>query len=166
VDKKELYLSWLNDAYSMEQGLIPILQNHANDAKDFPAFQAKYQEHLDQTRRHADMVKGCIDRLGGKVNPIKTGIGQITGAIQGITTAVARDEVVKNAISDFAVENFEVASYLALIQAAQDLGDRETSTVCEQIRREDSETADWFERNIPGLITEFFQRFGTRTQAA
>jgi len=166
MNQKDLYLAWLNDAHAMEQGLIPVLKNHANDAKDFPALQTQYQEHLDQTRRHADLVKGCIDRLGGTVNPVKSGIGQVTGAIQGISTAAAKDEVVKNALADFAAENFEVASYLALIQAAEELGDRETPMVCEQIRREDSDAADWFERNIPMLVSEFLQRSSSRTQTA
>jgi ferritin-like metal-binding protein YciE len=33
---KETLIAWLNDAYAMEQALIPVLENHAEDAKDFP----------------------------------------------------------------------------------------------------------------------------------
>ena len=40
---KELLINWLNDAYSMETALIPILENHAKDAKNYPDIQARDQ---------------------------------------------------------------------------------------------------------------------------
>lgn len=166
MNQKDLLLAWLNDAYAMENGLIPVLQNHASDAKDFPMLQSRDQQHLEQTRRHAEMVKSCIERLGGNPNSIKTGIGQITGTLQGLSTAMAKDEVVKNCLSDFAAENFEVASYTALIAAAQQVGDAETAQVCQQIMREDAEMAKWIEQNLPMVVGEFMARSSGSNRAA
>lgn len=28
ANSKDLLVAWLNDAYAMEQGLVPVLQNH------------------------------------------------------------------------------------------------------------------------------------------
>ena len=33
---KEQLIAWLNDAYAMENSMIPVLKNHAKDAKDYP----------------------------------------------------------------------------------------------------------------------------------
>jgi ferritin-like metal-binding protein YciE len=166
VNRRDYLLAWLNDAYAMENGLIPVLENHASDAKDFPMIQARDREHLEQTRRHAEMVKSCIERLGGNVNSIKSGLGKVTGTIQGMATAMAHDEVIKNCLSDFAAENFEVASYQALIAAAQDLGDQETAAVCRQILGEDADMANWIIQNLPMAVTQFLQRQEASGQAA
>ncbi len=32
----DLYLAWLNDAYSLEQSLVQVLERHVTDAKDYP----------------------------------------------------------------------------------------------------------------------------------
>lgn len=34
MSHKELLVAWLNDAYAMEKGLVPILENHAKDAEN------------------------------------------------------------------------------------------------------------------------------------
>ena len=32
----EQLIAWLNNAYSMEKALIPVLENHAKDAENYP----------------------------------------------------------------------------------------------------------------------------------
>src|SRR5436190_17521016 len=106
---QDLFMAWLNDAYGMENSLVQVLQNHAKDAQDHPQMQAKIQEHLDKTRQHAELVKGCVERLGGSTSALKTGMANIMGVVQGLSTGAAEDELVKNGIADYAAENFEIA---------------------------------------------------------
>ena len=54
---KELLITWLNDVYRVETALIPILENHAKDAKNHPDIQARNQQHIEETRRHAEGVR-------------------------------------------------------------------------------------------------------------
>lgn len=152
---QDTLLSWLNDAHALETNLIQVLENHANDAKDYPQIQTKLQNHLEQTRRHAEMVKGCIERLGGNVSAVKTGVASVTGAFQGASTALAKDELVKNALADYTSEHFEIASYRSLIAAAKAMGDEETARVCQQILRDEEEMAHWLEQQIPVITQEF-----------
>ena len=133
---KDFVIKWLNDAYSMENALIPVLENHAKDAEGLPQ-QPRIQEHIETTRRHADRVKECIERLGGDTSTLKTGTAKISGTLQGMSTGAAEDELVKNVISDYASEQFEVASYRSLIAAAEELGDQETVRACQENLRED-----------------------------
>lgn len=151
---QDLLLAWLNDAYGMENALIQTLQNHARDAKNYPQLQVKLDQHLAQTRRHADMVRSCIERLGGRTNSLKTSLGVAMGKVQGLSTGAATDEVVKDGLADFAAENFEIASYTALIAVAEQLGDRETAAICNQILREEQEMARWLEQNLPVTTRE------------
>lgn len=159
----DLVLAWLNDAYGMENALIPTLKNHAKDAKNYPHIQAKLEQHLEQTRHHAQMVKSCIERLGGSTNGLKTALGLAFGKVQGISTGPAQDEVIKDALADYAAENFEVASYTALIAAAQAIGDNQTASVCQQIRQEDQDMAHWLEQNLPTAVQETMTRMTSST---
>src|SRR3712207_2094844 len=114
----DLVIAWLNDAHAMELSIAQVLANHAQDAKDHPQLQTRLQEHLEQTRRHADLVKGCLERLGGSVSGVKTGMATVMGTVQGMATALAKDDLVKNALHDYGTEHFEIACYTSLLAAA------------------------------------------------
>ena len=59
-------------------------------------------------------------------------MGKIGGFFRGISTGMAKDEVVKNALTDYAAEHFEIAGYTSLIAAAQAIGVQQTAAVCQQ----------------------------------
>jgi ferritin-like metal-binding protein YciE len=152
--EQDILLSWLNDAYSMENSLIQVLEHRVKDAKDYPTVQAADERHLEETRRHAEAIKGCIERLGGSTSSIKSVLANLFGQMQAPMTGMATDEIVKNFLTDYAAECFEVASYRSLIAAAADLGDRETLAVCERNLQEDQAMATWLLDNIPMITRE------------
>ena len=159
--RDDLFMAWLSNAYGMENALVQVLQNHVKDAQDHPQMHAKIQEHLDKTRQHAELVKGCIERRGGSTSALKTGMSNLMGIMQGMSTGMAEDELVKNGIADYAAENFEIASYQALITAAHDLGDEQTGHVCQQILADEQDIANWLARHLPEAVKEII-----RTKAA
>jgi ferritin-like metal-binding protein YciE len=151
---QDVLISWLNDAYSTENALVQILEHQVKDAKDYPQVQAVLQQHLEATKRHAEMDKQCIERLGGSTSSVKSLLSNVFGQMQALSTGAAEDEMVKNALADFAAENFEIASYTSLITAAQELGDMDTVTVCQQILQDEQEMAAWLQQNLPTLVTD------------
>ena len=161
--ERETFLGWLKDAHSMETALIPTLENHANDAKDLPEIQARLLQHIEETRRHADLVHQCITSLGDDLSVVKEAIGSVTGAVQSVSSAPFADEPVKNFLSDYAAENFEVASYTSLIAAAQALGETQIASVCEQILLEDQAMAQWLQEQIPQVTRLFLSQQAAAT---
>ena len=154
-DQKETLLSWLNDAYSMEKGQVQVLENHVKDAQDKPEIHRKLAEHLELTRRHADMVEQCVARMGGSTSSVKTAMGTVAGFFQGRATGAAPDELVKNALADYAAEHFEIACYRALITGARALGASDVAQVCEQILREEEDMARWLESRLPMVVQQY-----------
>jgi ferritin-like metal-binding protein YciE len=149
MSEKDRYLSWLNDAYAMEKNVEQVLQNHSKQAQDFPEIKNKIDQHIDVTRNQADMVKDCIERNGGNVSSIKSGLANLMGNLAGAATGPSGDTLIKNTLAEFGTENFEIASYTSLIDAAQTLGDTQTAQVCQQILREEQEMASWLMQNLP-----------------
>jgi ferritin-like metal-binding protein YciE len=155
---KDQLIAWLNDAHGMENALIQILEHQTKDAREYPQVQVKLEEHLEQTRRHAQLVKDCVESLGGKTSAVKTGMAALFGQMQALSTGAAKDEMVKNALADYAAENFEVASYTALVEAARALGEQQTAGVCQQILQEDAAMAQWLQQNLPPLVQQTLQQ--------
>jgi len=145
---REQFIAWLNDAYSMELSLVPVLENHAKDAADYPEIQERIQRHAEETRRQSEQIENIITGLGGSVSTTKSIIGSLFGTGQSITTEFFEDEMIKNFISDFAAENFEIASYKSLIAAAEQIGEQGVVSQLQQILREEEEMARWLEERI------------------
>lgn len=158
MTQQQSVLSWLKDAHAMEEGGAVTLANHAAAAQDYPEVQAKLNAHADATRRHAYLIEGCIERLGGHPSALKEALGTVMGKVQGVANLPAKDTVVKNALGDFAAENFEIACYRSLIAAAERVGDQETADVCGRILRDEEEMAGWLAEQIPTITRTFLSR--------
>lgn len=154
---KDQLITWLNSAYSMEETLIKVLENHAKDAADFPEVRLKDEQHLEETRRHADRVKHCLSLLGEKPSTVKSMMGDLMGAVQARSTGMYKDELVKNFLSDFAAENFEIACYTSLIAAAHEAGQPEIAEICREILQDEQAMADWLIQHIPEITRTFLQ---------
>ncbi|MFT3781667.1 MAG: DUF892 family protein [Nibricoccus sp.] len=154
-------IAWLNDAYAMERSLAKVLENHANDAKDYPLIKEKDEEHLEQTRRHASLVEECLALLNEKPSAMKGAMGSTMGTVQGAMSGMFNDEIVKNLLSDYSAEHMEIASYTALIAAADELGHTGISDICAEILEEEEEMADWLLEQIPEHIRSFIQQEAT-----
>jgi ferritin-like metal-binding protein YciE len=154
MSRTDQLISWLNDAYAMEIGLVPILQNHADDAKSDREAMDRIGLHVEETKRHAERVKGCIEKLGGQAGSVRAGLSAFMGSVESIATAPFRDELVKNTLMDYASEHFEMACYTALIAAARKAGREDIARVCEEILDEERAMACWLEGQIPVVVEE------------
>jgi ferritin-like metal-binding protein YciE len=158
-DAASALVPWLNDAYAMENALIQLFVDHARDAEtSHPAIHARLTEYLERTRAHVQILSGCIERLGTTPSVIKAGLGSLFGALEAFSMDVLTNEVLMNAIADYAAINYGIATYTALIAAAEEAGDLQTAEACRQILREQREMAEWLEMQIPPAVHEMVQK--------
>jgi ferritin-like metal-binding protein YciE len=161
-NNRDTLIAWLKDAHAMETGLIPVLENHAKDARNNPDAASRITQHMEETRRHAGMVEGCLKQLGADTSGTKTIVGRITGWIHSISSGASSDEGVKNCLMDYAAEHFEIASYRAIIEAANECGEPEIVRVCEQILRDEVAMAQWLEDQEPVMVREYLAKEAAR----
>ena len=151
----EQLVAWLDDAYAMESGLIPILQNHASHFGDrIPAAARRLQQHVAETQQHAQRVQECLRLLDASPSGVKSTLSALIGSVEGATTAIFRDQLVKDALADYASEQFEVPCYTALVGAATELGYDEVARLCRQNLQEDQAMAAWVLQNIPSVVSQ------------
>lgn len=141
-------ISWLNDAYAMERALVEVLERHARDAQDDPEVHDRLIGHLDETHRHAETVRGCIEALGGKVESARAAIAAFFGAGEGMMNRAFDDTQVRNVIADYAAEHYEIAVYHALIKTAEFIGEHEIAERLRPVLHQETEMARFLERHL------------------
>jgi ferritin-like metal-binding protein YciE len=151
MKERDDLISWLNDAYSMEVSIAEVLENHVKDSKEHPELETRLRQHLAETKNHAERVKQAIQSLGSSVSTTKAVFADLMGKVQGRTTGMFSDELVKNMLHDYMSEHLEIASYLSLIAAAEELGETGVATVCRGILQEEESMARWMEQQIPAV---------------
>jgi len=150
-------ITWLNDAFAMEHGLIPILQKHADDAEhELPEAAARIRQHITETRGHAERIEECLRELGGEASLLKSPMTSAMGIAAGMSLSAnpARvpDLALKNAQADAAAEQFEIAFYKALALAATELGEPNVARACEENLREEQAMAQWLDQQLPTVV--------------
>jgi ferritin-like metal-binding protein YciE len=158
LTERDQLIRWLNDAYTMELAIEESLSKHAAHAEDCPDWHDRLQEHLEETRNHANLVRRCIERLGGSVSTSRAVIGEILGRLRGLSTVIYKDELIKTVLADYAVEHFEIACYESLIVAAAQAAQPEIVAICDEILAEEMEMADWLRTQIPSITAAFLLR--------
>jgi ferritin-like metal-binding protein YciE len=150
--------AWLRDAHAMENQAIKILEGQDERLEHYPELRAKVHEHLQQTRRQAEMLEDCLERLGEDRSAFKAGMGKLMGNMQAMSGLFVGDEVVKGALASYTFEQFEIASYKSLIAAAEEAGEAEVRGVCERILGEEEDMARWLGDHLPEVTRAYLMR--------
>ncbi|HVY56693.1 MAG TPA: ferritin-like domain-containing protein [Xanthobacteraceae bacterium] len=162
---EDMLMNWLRDAHAMEQQAEQMLSSQAQRIENYPELKAKVEQHLQETRRQADLIRGCIERRGSSTSTMKDTAGRFTALAQGLSGLFVGDEVVKGSMASYTFEEMEIASYKVLIAASEECGDSETKRVCEGILREEEAMASWLDEHLPGITRQYLARAETGVTA-
>lgn len=158
ADIKKTVADWLRDAYAMENQGIEMLERQTERLKNYPEMLAKAKEHTEVTRRQAERVRQCLERMGESPSTIKTAVSSLIGNAQSLSGIFTDDEVVKAGVFNYGFEQWEIANYTALITAAEQIGDQEMKRLLQENLREEQEMADWLLNHLPGVTRTFLNR--------
>ena len=153
----EQIITWLRDAHAMERSMASVLERHLKDAQDYPATREQLEKHLNETRAHAQRLEDALETLGATPSVAKDLAAGFMGTLQAMGTGALRDEPVKNALAEYAMEHLEIAIYSSLIAAAEDAGLVDLSHTCSDILREETAMALWLEDQIPRITRHYLE---------
>lgn len=147
-------VQYLSEAYGKEKELETSLQAHITMTTRAP-YKKRLQEHLRETKRHAQQVERRIKKLGGGGVSTQTLVGKTLAAAKGpmhmIRGTGEQEKMLKNAKTEYFSEHEEIATYRAIEAFADKVGDRETAKLAREIRREEERMAKFLERQIDSL---------------
>lgn len=140
----DLFVEQLRDLYDAENQLIKALPKMAEGANSDELRQG-FEEHLEQTKEHAQRIETIFEQLGQKAKAKKC--KAMEGLIKEGSEVLDEDmsEDVKDAALIAAaqrVEHYEIAGYGTVRTFANLLGETEAVTLLEQTLEEEKETDD------------------------
>lgn len=154
-DTKEILIDWLRDAHAMERASIDNLQRQVDHLEHYPDVRAKFQEQLELTRRQEDRIDEALATMGADKSAIKDAVTRFAGQAQAMMAGVSADEVVKQATTTLAYEEWEIANFRALAAAAQHEGETRLATMFEEMAEQKEEIADWLADAIPDITRRY-----------
>ncbi len=153
----------LSEAHANELALIQTLEAHIRVAPEGP-YRDRLDEHIDETRNHAERVQRRLDQLGATRNPIEAGMALAHSMITN-TLAMAKapidmvrgafnveEKALKNARDEIVTEALEIAQYDAIEHMARAVGDDATARLAVEIRAEEEAMLDDLRAQIPSLV--------------
>ena len=152
---------WLRDAHAMEQQAEKMLTAQAERLEHYPALKTRIVRHLEETLGQQSLLDQCLTRRGTSSSLIKDIGGKLMAFGQAMGGMAASDEVVKGAMAGYVFENLEIATYTALIAAAEQAGDMSTKSSCEKIIAEEKAMAAWLLEHLPEITEAFLLRSAT-----
>jgi ferritin-like metal-binding protein YciE len=155
---EERFMEWLRDAHAAEEQAKTMLSGMARRIENYPQLKARIEQHIRETERHAELVRGCIERRGSSTSTIKDTGAKMIAMGQAMSGLFVGDEVMKGSIASAAFEAMEIASYRILIATAEKVGDQETKRVCEEILRDEEAMAEWLKQNAASLTQQYLRR--------
>ncbi len=148
-DLKDQLRKYLADAHAIEEQAITMLEK-APDLSGETALNQIYEEHLVETREHAELVKERLEALGGDNSSIKDVAMRLGAMNWGAFFGGHPDTPGKLAAFTFAFEHLEVGGYQELKRVALGAHDEATATMAERILEQERTAA----RRIEGMFDE------------
>jgi len=148
-DLKDQLRKYLADAHAIEEQAITMLEK-APELSGETALNHVYEEHLVETREHAELVQERLEALGGDNSSIKD-LAMRAGAMNwGAFFGGHPDTPGKLAAFTYAFEHLEIGGYEQLKRVAMKANDQATATMAERILDQERIAA----RRVEGMFDE------------
>jgi len=158
-DLGEQLRKYLADAHAIEQQAIALLERAPEVSKKAQLI-AVYEEHLVETREHAELVEARLKALGGDPSTLKDAALRL-GAVQwGAFFRAHPDTPGKLAAFAYAFEHLEIGGYEQLKRVAERAGDEQTARIAEQILVQERAAAEAIASGFDAAVTASLEAQG------
>jgi ferritin-like metal-binding protein YciE len=146
-DLQKQLRKYLADAHAIEEQAIQFLERALSLSEATP-LAPLVEEHLEETRGHAEKIEQRLDALDGDPSTLKDAVMRI-GALNWAEFFHAHpDTPGKLAAFAYAFEHLEIGGYEQLKRVAQRAGDAETVSTVDSILAEERGAADKISRQF------------------
>lgn len=149
---RELLIAWLRDAYTLGQAQTKTLEGFLDDFDEHSEIHTEIQQHIADSRNALAQLQQAIADLGGTPASEHANLNNVIGAVQEISTGAFHDERVKDLMAIHATEHYEHITYMALAEAAREIGEDDIADLCERIAETEQAMAEWAEEQLPAVV--------------
>jgi len=154
---RELFITGLQNAHAMESQAQEILERQIERMDKYPDMRARLQEHLSETKAQMQRLESCLSDLDSSPSTMKDTALAFGANMAAMGQAMAKDEVLKNAFANNALENYEIAAYKSLLTMCEQAG-ISAKGVLQQSLREEERMADWVANNVEKVTRDYMMK--------
>lgn len=155
MNARDEITEWLRDAYAMERSLELTLKKISESDATSVECRTAAATHLAETRQHAQIVESLLRSLASDTSSFKTGFGVMAETMKSFGAVLSHDEEIKDLLSCYSMEHFEIACYEALAAAAEVAGLPHVVTACRQIIMDEEKMAKIVHKELPRVVQEY-----------
>ena len=168
--QKQKVVQYLNEAHATEMGLTRVLQSQIAMTPR-GSYRAALEQHLGETRSHAERVQDRLGELDASGDPFAAGLAVVESLV-GQLLALSKtpfdllrgsggeEKLLKNAKDACATEALEIATYTALEHLARAVGDSKTEKLAASIRADEEKMLARVTRELRPLTLAVVGRRG------
>ena len=162
AEDKQKLIQLLVEAHSNELALVSTLEAHVDIAERGP-YRSLIQEHLSETRNHAQRIAARLQALGYRQSMLALGYGAAQNLLKQTLVLAkgpvdvlrgrsdAKEKMLRNARDELMTEGVEIATYDAIESYARSVGDHETAELALSIRFDEERMFESLRKEIPVL---------------
>ncbi len=135
-----------------------MLQRVADDEQTISTLREIARSHLGETVRHRQDVEHCLDLLQADTSALKTGVAAVGEFFKDALASFASDREIKDLLTGYAGEHFEIGCYTAIRTAAESAGHTQIVTVCDRILEDERRAAERILAVIPTAVSTYLAK--------
>lgn len=152
---RKIYVTGLRNAHALESQATEIMSRQVERYQNYPEVTRRLKQHIQETQVQQQRVDELLQSLGERPSTLKDMALGLMGSLAALGHTVAEDEILKNSFANLAFENFEIASYKALITVAEATGHDAALAPLQQTLREEQDMARWVDEHLREITLKY-----------
>ena len=154
---KRVLVDWLRDAHAMERTTVDNLDRLADRFSRHPDLAGRFREHWRESLSQVAALEACLKKLGSDTSTFRDLASRFVGIAQAYAGAISLDEPVKDCLAAYASMHLEIATYISLRAAAEELAEPEITRMCDEHLQRVRAMAGWLELQITQVTLDFLR---------
>lgn len=151
----DMFVIGLRNAYAMENQALGMTRPQPSRLENYPEVAAKLEQHIGETEDQIRRLERILGDLDEDYLNLKDMILSFTSPTTVMSHASVSDEVLKDALTDFAFENYEIAAYKSLLTIADAGNFDEAKHALRESLAEEQAMAKWIDDHLPQITRKF-----------
>jgi len=154
---RDVFVTGLKNAHAVENQALALMDRQIERARIFTEVADRLKAHRLETEGQIVRLETLLSGFDEKPSGLKDAALSLGGNLAALGHSFAEDEILKNALANYAFENFEVASYRALILLAESGGYAEAYDPLRATLEEEARMARWVDESLPRLVEKHLE---------
>lgn len=163
---RHTFVVGLQNAHALEHQALSLMDRQIEHLAEYVDVEVRLRAHRGETEGQIARLETILGELGESPSALKDMAMTLSGNMAALAHMFAPDEILKNSFANFAFENFEIATYKALIVMAEQGGFASAVPLLQETLKEEQAMATFLDETLPLVVTKYLARRAAGEQAS